>query len=82
MEIMLAVLVIMMAIEIGVTIEIMILLKRQNTLLDLIEDNTFKSYMKDRIDLKTVGNLDLNEFCDEYTDSLIMDTTFKRNNKI
>lgn len=82
MEIMLAVLIIMIAIEIGIASEIIILLKRQNTLLDLIEDNTFKSYMKDRIDLKAIRGLDLNEFCDEYTDSLIMDNTFKRNNKI
>lgn len=81
MEIMLAVLVVMMAIEIAVVIEIYILVKRQHTLLDLIEDNTFKSYIKDRIDLMKDRNLDLNEFCDEYMDFLIMDDTFKRNNK-
>ena len=73
MVIMISTLTIMTAIEIGIMVEILILLRRQNTLLDLIDDNTFKSYMKNRIDLKMDHNIDLNELCEKYTDALIGD---------
>lgn len=42
----------------------------QNTLLEQIESNTFKSYMKDRIDLRTNSGMDLETICRKYDESM------------